>query len=105
MAFDPPHLLADVATPGTDCCSSISADGSSLVYLSDVLSPGTSRIVESSRVGGVYQAPHLLDPALSGPNGENDPQLTYDRTAIVFAAIRGGTGLQDIYFAERSCLP
>jgi hypothetical protein len=104
--FDPPRLLADLSTPGAECCSSISADGSSLVYLSDVLSPGVPHIVESLRVGGVYQAPHLLDPALSEPGGENDPQLTYDRTAIVFGAgLTGGTGLQDIYFAERTCLP
>jgi hypothetical protein len=104
--FDPPRLLANVSTPSSECCTSISADGSSLVYVSDVLSPGEGHIVESLRVGGVYQAPHLLDPALSGPGGENDPQLTYDSTAIVFAAARSsGTGLQDIYFSERSCLP
>jgi Tol biopolymer transport system component len=105
--FDPPSLIAELSTVNAECCPSIAADGSSLVYVSDVLTPGQRRIVFSPRVGGMFQPPTFLDPGLSAATGvENDPSLTYDGTAITFGSDRsGGTGMDDIYFAERRCLP
>jgi hypothetical protein len=75
-----------------------------MIMVSDA--SGTQRISQSVRVGGVYQAPTILDPVLAGVtgNGEVDPTITRDGTTIVFVSNRaGGLGGYDVYIAERSC--
>jgi len=103
--FDPPRPIVELNTPGAECCPSLAGDGSSLVYASDVVTPGQQRIVVTARSGGTFQAPRLLDPMLSAPTGvENDPSLSFDGATLVFASTRtGGTGNSDLYVATRSC--
>lgn len=104
--FDPPHVIAELDSPDVNVFPDLSADGNSLMFASDRMSPGTSRIMISHRVGGVFEPPTLFDPALSAASGQDtDARLSRDGTTLVFASDRtGGAGDYDLYIAERSCL-
>jgi len=101
--FAAPQPLA-LNTLANEVAASLSADGSSMILISDAMG-GIAHIMRSERVGGDYQPVELLDPVLVGATGdETDPTLTPDGTAIVFVSNRvGGMGGYDVYYAERTC--
>jgi hypothetical protein len=59
-AFGDAVALSSLNTTGFECCASLAGDGESMLYATDRLTPSSIAIVESRKVGGVFQPPTQL---------------------------------------------
>jgi len=103
MAFVGATQIAALARPGLDCCGTLSADGTTLLFESD--RDGHSTIWESVRSSrsAEFPAPHVFEPFVGSSSSDGQPQLIHDGSAVVFSSNRGGDNF-DLYIVDR-CTP
>jgi Tol biopolymer transport system component len=99
--FGSPAPIPSASTSSYECCSWISPDGQSLVYLSDAGSPNILHLLIATRSGDDFVNAMPLDPALEAPGPPADPFITPDGLTLVYGV--GVTGSIDLYIAERTC--
>jgi Tol biopolymer transport system component len=95
--------IPSLSHPGRDCCATLGADGTTLLFESD--RGGRATIWESVRAdaSSPFPEPHVFEPFVGSTSVDGQPHLIRDGTAVVFSSNRGGSDF-DLYIVDR-CTP
>lgn len=100
--FPAPVRIAALARPGVDCCGTLGADGTTLLYETDRGGSGVT-IWETTRADTSvdFPEPHIFAPFADDTSSNGGPQLSRDGNTVVFASDRGGASTFDLYIVDR----